>query len=378
MHQHVLESLNIQKIIVRKNQHRMIVFCDFPDFLDFSTFQNTLQILSKTFDGPIELMNSTKTKRYSLKDITPLVHYYFDKFHSVKPFITLENQTVKCLVDDSMQAGELDSGCDGCETFLNRLGFEVSLSVDSSKYNHIQNDITLSKPLNKPTVAAIEKVPYRRAKKDEKITELKDIHEGLNDVWVEGEVISIESRYFASSNQTLVTLLVSDYSDAIFSKVFLKENESLQVKIGHWVKVKGKVVVDRFKNETMIMIDSIDIIEREVIHDHHEIKRIELQTHTKMSEMDGACDVTALVQRAFDCKHTALALTDHNSVQAFPKAEAKAKALRKSTGQALKLLYGVEMNMVDSSPSIIKHSRGQNLNDSTYVIFDLEIGRAHV
>ena len=350
MHQHVLESLNIQKIIIRKNQHRMIVFCDFPDFLDFITFQNALQILSKTFDGPIDLLNSTKTKRYALKDITPLVHYYFEQFHSVKPFITLENQIVKCLVDDSMQAGELDSGCDGCETFLNRLGFEVSLTVDSTKYNHIQSDITLNRPTSKPQIAAIEKTPYKRAKKDEKLTALKDIHEGLNDVWIEGEVISIESRFFASSNQTLATLLISDYSDAIFSKVFLKENEILQVKIGHWVKVKGKVVVDRFKNETMIMIDTIHLIEREVIHDHHETKRIELQTHTKMSEMDGACDVSVLVQRAYDCKHIALAITDHNSVQAFPKAEAKAKALRKSTGQALKLLYGVEMNMVDSLP----------------------------
>jgi DNA polymerase III subunit alpha, Gram-positive type len=372
MHQHVLESLNIQKIVIRKNHHCMIVFCDFPDFLDFSTFQNTIEILGKTFDGPIDLMNSTKTARYSLKDITPLVHYYFDQFHSVKPFITLDNQTVKCLVDDSMQAGELESGCLGCETFLNRLGFEVTLSVESSKYNHVQADVSLSKPLNKPQVAAIEKVPFRKPKKDDKLTQLKDIHEGLSDVWVEGEVISIESRFFSSSNQTLVTLLISDYSDAIFSKIFLKENESLQVKVGNWVKIKGKVVVDRFKNETMISIDDIELVEREVMHDHHEVKRIELQTHTKMSEMDGACDIDALVQRAFDCKHVALAITDHNSVQAFPKAEAKAKALRKSTGQSLKLLYGVEMNMVDSSPSIIKHSKGQNLDESTYVIFDLE------
>ena len=372
MQPHVLESLNIQKIIIQKNQHRMIVFCDFPDFLDFDTFQSALQILSKPFDGPIDLMNSAKTKQYTLKDVTPLVHYYFEKFHSVKPFITLENQTVKCLVDDSMQTGELISGCVGCETFLNRLGFDVLLTIDSSKYYPIQTEITLNKPLNKSQVAAIEKVPYRRSKKDDKIIELKDIHEGHNDVWVEGEVISIESRFFASSNQTLATVLISDYTDAIFSKVFLKENETLQVKTGHWVKIKGKVVVDRFKNEPMIMIDTLDFIEREAFHDQHEIKRIELQTHTKMSEMDGVCDVNALVQRAFDCKHIALGITDHNSVQAFPKAEAKAKALRKSTGQALKLLYGVEMNMVDSSPSMIKYARGQDLNNSTYVIFDLE------
>ncbi len=372
MHQSVIESLNIQRIVVSKNQKKMIIFCDFPDFIDFDTFSYATQSFKSTFEGEVELVNQSKTTHYHLKDITNYIHFYFFQYHGVKPFVTLDQTHVKLLVDDSIQMGELESGCLFCESFLNRIGFDVQVSVDCSKYNHETADVVIKQPQKTQFAPAIEKVPYKRVKKEEKITPISDIHEGLNDVWIEGEVISLESRFFASSNQTLITCLITDYSDAIYAKLFLKENETLQVKPTQWVQIKGKVVVDRFKNEIMVNIDTIELSEKPSPVDHHEHKRIELQTHTKMSEMDGVSDVSSLIQRAFDCKHSALAITDHNSVQSFPKAEAKAKALRKSTGQSLKLLYGVELNMVESTPNIVINPHEATLDQATYVIFDLE------
>jgi DNA polymerase-3 subunit alpha (Gram-positive type) len=372
MHQSVIESLNIQRIVVSKNQQKMIIFCDFPDFIDFDTFTVATQSLKSSFEGEIEFINKTQTTHYHLKDIAIYIHYYFTRYHGVKPFVTLDHSNVKLLVDDSMQMGELESGCVSCETFLTRCGFSVQVSVDYSKFNHTTPDVVLNKPNKVQTTPAVEKTTYKRVKKEEKIIPMSDIHEGLNEVWIEGEIVAQESRYFASSNQTLITFLITDYGDAIYAKLFLKENETCQVKNAHWVQIKGKVVADRFKNEIMVMIETIDIIEKPNLMDHHEQKRIELQTHTKMSEMDGVSDVAVLIQRAFECKHTALAITDHNSVQSFPKAEAKAKALRKSTGQSLKLLYGVELNMVDSKPNIVTNPNEVILENATYVIFDLE------
>lgn len=372
MHQSVIESLNIQRIVVSKNQQKMIIFCDFPDFIDFDTFTLASQSFKSSFDGDIELINKTQTPHFHLKDISVYVHYYFTRYHGVKPFVTLDHPHVKLLVDDSMQMGELESGCVSCETFLTRCGFSVQVSVDYSKFNHDTPDIVLNKSTKVQSTPAVEKTPYKRVKKEEKIIPISDIHEGLNEVWIEGEIVAQESRYFASSNQTLMTFLITDYGDAIYAKLFLKENETSQVKNSHWVQIKGKVVVDRFKSEIMVMIETIDIIEKPNLMDHHEHKRIELQTHTKMSEMDGVSDVAVLIQRAFECKHSAIAITDHNSVQSFPKAEAKAKAFRKSTGQSLKLLYGVELNMVDSKPNIVTNPREGVLENATYVIFDLE------
>lgn len=367
----VLESLNISRIVVSKQQKTLIVFTQFPDFIDYATYQKASLLLRQASELDIVFHNNTTSLHYTMKDIEPYIHAYFLRYCNIKPFIRLENKVVTLLIDDE-QESLLVSYCGSCESFLTRLGFDVELQCKPSTFVQNMAEVTL-KPRAKPLpVSAIEKSPYKRTKKDEKLTAIETIHEGMHEVRIEGEVISQETRFFVSSNQTLVTLLVSDYTDAIYVKIFLKENEILSVKNNQWVLVKGKVSIDKFKNEVLVLADSIDIVEKLPLLDEHEFRRIELQTHTKMSEMDGVCEVQSLIARAFEYKHAALAITDHNCVQAFPKAEAKAKALRKSSGHSLKLLYGVELNMVESKPTIVINPTEQNLEDATYVIFDIE------
>ena len=59
--------------------------------------------------------------------------------------------------------------------------------------------------------------------------------------------------------------------------------------------------------------------------------------------------------------------------QAFPKAQScAAKLLKGNKDREFKILYGVEMNMVDEFLTIIRNPRADSLSDTAYVVYDME------
>ena len=102
--------------------------------------------------------------------------------------------------------------------------------------------------------------------------------------------------------------------------------------------------------------------------DTAEEKRIELHLHTKMSMMDALCDGKAIVKRAIEWGHPAIAITDHGVVQSFPDAYNAS-----GRGEKIKVLYGVEayyQNDVDERVSV--HGPGDMPLDGEFIAFDLE------
>ena len=85
-----------------------------------------------------------------------------------------------------------------------------------------------------------------------------------------------------------------------------------------------------------------------------------------MSDMDGVSDVKSIIKRAKSWGHTAIAVTDHGVVQAYPDAS---HSLEK--GDNFKVIYGVEGYLVDDLKDIVTDAAGQSLDD-TYVVFDIE------
>ncbi len=83
------------------------------------------------------------------------------------------------------------------------------------------------------------------------------------------------------------------------------------------------------------------------------IERVELHAHTKMSETDGIISVEELIEHVADAGHTAVAVTDHGVVQAFPRAQRMADAL-KQNAKKFKVIYGMEGLVADDI------SRGTN------------------
>ncbi len=199
-------------------------------------------------------------------------------------------------------------------------------------------------------------------------TPIKDINETSGYVAVLGEVFKtdiIETK----TGKTILTFYITDYTSSITVKCFLKPQEKEEVldnvKKGLYCKVRGEAVYDTYAREVVIM--GRDILRMKKIErmDESEEKRVELHCHTTMSAMDGVANVSKLIERAAKWGHSAIAITDHGVVQAFPDAQSSAKKNK------IKVLYGVEGYIVDDGVPLALNEKGQTLED-TYVIFDLE------
>jgi DNA polymerase-3 subunit alpha (Gram-positive type) len=95
-------------------------------------------------------------------------------------------------------------------------------------------------------------------------------------------------------------------------------------------------------------------------------KRVEFHAHTNMSTMDAIPDVTDLVAQAARWGHQAIAITDHAGAQSFPHAHSAGKK------NGIKIIYGIEANLVEDRVPITYDEDDSNLSDSTYVVFDVE------
>ncbi|MBR0396792.1 MAG: PolC-type DNA polymerase III, partial [Eubacterium sp.] len=238
-------------------------------------------------------------------------------------------------------------------------------------------------------------VMYGRDFDDDSIP-LSEVDELSGTVVIYGEIIDIEMRTLRSE-RVLLILTVTDDTDTIRVKIFLDGEEQdaagAMFKKGTFVRIKGRAQEDSFDHELTIMsVSGIrrSVSFRKVRQDNSPVKRVELHCHSKMSDMDGVTDAAALVKRAWKWGHSAIALTDHGGVQAFPEAnhamedidrayraewqkehpEATKDELKKISAP-FKVIYGMEAYLIDDLKGIAVNSRGQDLQDA-YVVFDIE------
>ena len=215
-------------------------------------------------------------------------------------------------------------------------------------------------------------VLYGRDFDDSELTDLVQVIGEMGEVVIHGQVTGWDEREIRGE-KTIVTITVTDYTDTIRIKIFEKNDEMEafreKVKKGSFIKLKGLTAMDRFDNE--LTISSVVGIKkssdfRTPRTDNSELKRVELHCHTKMSDMDGVSDVKSIIERAKAWGHTAIAVTDHGVVQAYPEAS---HSLGK--GDPFKIIYGVEGYLVDDLKDIVTDAAGQSLDD-VYVVFDIE------
>ncbi|GAA0445186.1 PolC-type DNA polymerase III [Lentibacillus halophilus] len=190
-------------------------------------------------------------------------------------------------------------------------------------------------------------------------------------VTVQGYVFSAEIRELRSGRSLLI-VKATDYSDSLQIKMFSKGDEDAEVfkslTEGMWIKARGSIQTDMYTNELAMMandIHEVKIQERQDTASEDE-KRTEFHAHTTMSQMDAVMSPTALIKQAASWGHKAAAITDHGGVQGFPEAH--------EAGQkhGVKVIYGVEANLVDDGVPIAYNEKDVGLENGAYVVFDVE------
>ena len=204
------------------------------------------------------------------------------------------------------------------------------------------------------------------------IKDFYDLYDGEPCI-VQGEIFSIEGMVL-KSGKTLKTIRITDGESSLTSKIFLDENDNLDISEGKILKLSGKVQMDTYAgNEKTLMINTVNIIEKEVIkkEDTAEEKMVELHTHTKMSEMVGVTDVEDLIKRAKEYGHKAIAITDYSVVHSYPAAYKTGKKLSKDDDK-MKVIFGCEMYMIDDEALMITNPKDKKIDEEEFVVFDIE------
>ena len=158
---------------------------------------------------------------------------------------------------------------------------------------------------------------YRKKVADRKTSEFK-VLDSLNlneEVALEGHIFHIDISETKNGN-IKCDFIITDYTDSIGCRIFLKNTGELKIGLNDWVKVIGRFEIDRFTGEHYINAKKIDKIEPKMIErkDNAEKKRIELHAHTNMSEMSGVVSAKDLAKRSKEFGHEAIAVTDFGVV----------------------------------------------------------------
>lgn len=348
--------------------------------LPFNLHQKLLKRLSESLKSDVDLSVQARSVDLEPKDILAYLRIAMETILSptdIQHLLpTVEGEVINFLVDDASRLDSLKSHFDALSENLARFGLTVRLQakLQEAAVNVSVDEVHVEAPrkVEKPAPS------YRRKSGDEwPLVSIKEVYEGQRDIKIRGRIFAMDSQMIKGNTVQRLTVYLNDETDAITFTVFIERDEEKakygSLKIGDHVMVGGDVKSD-MKSELVFNVRNLEQIEDwRFVDDLAAQKRVELHAHTKMSEMDGVADIEQYLEKAFKWGHEAFAVTDHYSVQAFPKAQHKVKALMKQyPNRKFKMIYGCEMSLNESNLIAVHSPKQQTLSDADYVIFDLE------
>ena len=203
-----------------------------------------------------------------------------------------------------------------------------------------------------------------------KVTPIRELNIKMGNAVVEGRVFKAECYETRRKGMWTLNFNITDEHGSVAVRKAMDEKEAKvlggAVSDGMWLRIQGKVELTYDGRDIVLRPVNIMKAAHPGRQDNAPEKRVELHLHTQMSSMDALTDVGKVVKQAAAWGHPAIAITDHGTVQAFPKARDAAKG-------KIKILYGVEGYYVNNlDDRIAVHGAQDQDFDDEIVCFDIE------
>ena len=321
--------------------------------------------------------------------------------------INVNNDDEYCIeVMNDVEERQLSKYIDHINEVLSAAGYHNELvmikneELSEKTREMISKDIedTIEKVIEKPKkqreIRTINGYPIKEKKEKDENTIfgylIKDKAVNIESIIGEEDNVTIDCVVFAqeefepaNKEFKILTLKVTDYTDSMYCKVFLRDMEQYDklkkaTKEGTWLRLRGNTKNDKYSNNEIVLNPrDINLIESKdsKIKDTAEVKRVELHTHTQMSQMDGISDAKALVKLANKLGHRAVAITDHDCCQSFPDVYHAVHDINKKLekdSERFKVIYGTELTLIEDTVDIVIRPDEKILLEDTFVVFDFE------
>ena len=382
------EKGKLDKIICNKNKDSYVFLICLNEVLPLSIFLELKNLLKENFKTAKKVSVKIVTENYDLEKLTDYYRYYLKEYSKNAPllesfvdsFLFLEDGVLYVEIINTAEKMKFKSIKSDLEKKLVKAGFNLSIDtrINEEKREEISKEIEMSKTGEIPKVPKKENPIIMGKEIKGKITDISNITFELDDVIIEAKVFQKDVRT-TRTELKIMSLKVYDGTDSIECTIFCRDEDEFKkynkIKEGNYYKFRGYAKNNKYSGEIVLNPRDVNASSKkdEKREDTAEEKRVELHAHTKMSQMDGICDASALVKTAYNFGHRAIAITDHNGVQAFPDVFHTVCDINKNKdGEPFKALYGVELTLIDDTVDIVIRPTDDDLMETTYVVFDFE------
>ena len=390
-----LSDGELRKVIIDDKERLWKFKLHFNQLIDQPLFDNLSQKVKHAFQSIAEVSIEISADRFEARDVYEYLNDALNMTNASENFKRQINRSKVFYNEGILKfsfTSEVTKECFERQLQTNlikayeALGIKItSIETDVDVEAVSKNDEQLEQKINDDTVKLInehKKQKEAEEKQPEKVVKqlgkklsfdgvrpMSNIEDEEFNVRLEGTIFSKDIIHTRTGKQIL-NMKITDYTDSIQIKRFGNKEEETRVfealNEGDWVIVEGNVEYDEFAKDLVMNLRALTEIKPPKYEDKSEKKRVELHLHTMMSAMDAVTTAEDYIDRAIEYGHPAIAITDHNNVQAFPNAYNYAK------DKDIKVIFGMEANIVEDGAKLAFKESSVKLDDATYIVFDVE------